>query len=51
MKMTDFFIKYTKYIINGYVYVKKISQFMNDLWHVIQGQQTLSARDVQIDME
>ena len=28
MKMTKFFLNYTKDIINGYIYVEKISQFL-----------------------
>ena len=48
--MTNF-LTYTKDNINGYVYVEKNHIFSNYLWHVIQGQQTLSARGVQLDIE
>ena len=50
--MTKNLEKVYQRFINGYVYVAKITRFFfNDLWHVIQGQQTLSARGVQFDME
>ena len=36
MKMTKNFKKYTKDIINGYVYTeKKIIIFKNYLWHIL----------------
>ena len=35
MKMTKEFKKYKKDTINGYVYVEKLHNFKNYLWHII----------------
>jgi hypothetical protein len=41
---------YTKYTINGYINLEKISQNLKVfIWHVIHGWQTLFAHDVQLD--